>query len=102
MNKIPVPVVYITSLILLVAAAPLPYGYYTLVRLVATVIFAWAAMVSYENKNSVLPYAFGLLVILFNPIIKVSFDKEIWAILDVAAAIFLLTTKRHIVQKNSN
>jgi len=87
---------------LLVAAAPMPYGYYTLVRLVATVIFAWAAMVTHTNKNSVLPYAFGFLVILFNPFIKVSFDKEIGAILDVAAAVFLLTAKRYIVQKDSD
>lgn len=96
MKPIPLPLLYGTVVMLFIAAAPLPYGYYTLLRLVATVVFSWAAVVSYNAKASFLPNAFGFFVLLFNPIVKVSFEKEVWAVLDIAAAGFLLATKRHV------
>ena len=95
----PAPVVYVTSVMLLVAAAPLPYGYYTLLRLVATIVFVWAAYVAYQRKKNGLPYAYGILALLFNPIIPIYLDKTLWAIMDIAAGILLLVTLRHIKQQ---
>ncbi|MGH8728894.1 MAG: DUF6804 family protein [Burkholderiales bacterium] len=43
-----------------------------------------------------MPWLFGFLAILFNPIAKVHLPKELWAIVDIGAGIFLLATKRHI------
>ena len=91
-------VIYITVAMLWIGAAPLPYGYYTLLRLVATIVFAWAAYVAYQGKHNFLPYAFGLLALLFNPIIVVHLEKTLWSAIDVAAGIFLLATIRHIQQ----
>lgn len=85
---------------LLIAVAPLPYGYYTLLRLVSFIVFAWASVVSYRDDGSILPYAFGLLVLLYNPFIKVSFDKEVWAIVNLASAIFLIAAKRHVMNRD--
>lgn len=92
-------VVYIAVGMLWIGAAPLPYGYYTLLRLVVTIVFAWAAYVAYQGKYNILPYAFGLLALLFNPIIPIYLDKMLWAAIDIAAGIFLLTTLRHIRQR---
>lgn len=94
----PPPVIYIAIGMLFIGAAPLPYGYYMLLRLVATGVFAWAAYVSYERKNQYLPWVFGLLAILFNPVVKIHLPKELWAIVDISAGVFLLVTKRHIQQ----
>lgn len=89
-------VIYITVAMLWIGVAPLPYGYYTLLRLVATIVFAWAAYVAYQGKHNFLPYVFGLLALLFNPIIVVHLEKTLWSAIDVAAGIFLLATIRQI------
>lgn len=92
----PVAVIYIGAAMLFIGAAPLPYGYYLLLRLVATGVFIWAAIVAYERKNDILPWVFGVLVILFNPIIKIHLPKEVWAVVDIAAGVLLLAAKRTI------
>lgn len=92
-------VVYVAVGMLWIAAAPLPYGYYTLLRLVVTIVFAWAAYVANQRKHNILPYAYGILALLFNPIIEIHLEKTLWAIIDIAAGIFLLATLRHIKQQ---
>lgn len=67
-----------------------------LLRLVATGAFSWAAFVAYERKNASLPWVFGILAVLFNPIIKIHLPKELWAIVDISSGILLLATKRTI------
>lgn len=97
----PITVIYIGVAMLLIGAAPLPYGYYMLLRIVATGIFVWAAFVTYERKNDVLPWVFALLAILFNPIIKIHLPKELWAVIDVSAGVFLLVCKSSIQERKS-
>lgn len=92
----PLPVIYIAVTMLFIGAAPLPYGYYMLLRLIATGVFAWAAFVSYERKNQWLPWIFGLLAVLFNPIVKIHLPKELWVVVDIGAGVLLLASKRHI------
>ena len=96
----PLPVIYITAIMLLIGAAPLPYGYYMLLRLVTTGVLLWAAYISYERKYEVLPWVFAVLALLFNPIFKVHFPKELWAIIDVVTGIFLLVMKDKIKEYN--
>ena len=92
----PVAVIYIVATMLFIGAAPLPYGYYTLLRLVVTGVFIWAAFVSYERKYDILPWVFGVGAILFNPLIKIHLPKELWMVIDVATGIFLLVVKAKI------
>jgi prepilin signal peptidase PulO-like enzyme (type II secretory pathway) len=92
----PTAVIYICAAMLFVGAAPLPYGYYTLLRLVACGVFAFAAFVSFDRKHKTLPWVYVLLALLFNPIIKVHLPKEAWAFVDVAAAIMLLATAKAV------
>ncbi len=88
----PASVILICAGMLFLGAAPLPYGYYMLLRIVACGVFAYAAFVAHERESSVLPWVYGLLAITFNPVVKVHFPKEIWAVIDVASGIFLLVT----------
>ena len=92
----PIHLIYVCAALLALGAAPLPYGYYTFLRIVACGVFAYAAFVSHSRKSAALPYVFGALAILFNPIIKISMPKEIWAIVDVCSALFLLASAKHI------
>ena len=97
----PLPVIYITAIMLFIGAAPLPYGYYMLLRLVATGVLLWAAYVSYERKYDYLPWVFGILTLVFNPIFKIHFPKELWSVIDVGTGMLLLVVRGKI-QDNKN
>lgn len=92
----PIAVIYIASGMLFLGAAPLPYGYYMLLRIVATVVFVWAAIVAHEKNDTVLPWVFGVCAILFNPIIKIHLHKELWSAIDIGAGILLLAVQSKI------
>jgi hypothetical protein len=68
-----------------------------LLRLVACGVFAWAAFITYEKKEEVLPWVFGILAILFNPIFKIHLPKELWALVDVGSGIFLLAVSKKLL-----
>lgn len=97
----PVTVIYITAVLLILGAAPLPYGYYMLLRILGTGVFIWAALISYERKNTVLPWIYVFLAIIFNPLIKIYLPKELWVTIDVGAGLLLLCTKTKIEQTES-
>ena len=99
-TSIPSAPIYIASAMLIVGAASLPYGYYTLLRLVATIVFVWAAFVSYKRKKRFLPWVFGLLALIFNPIYPIFLRKELWRFIDIGAGLFLLLAKRHVQNEN--
>jgi len=67
-----------------------------LLRLVACGVFAFAAFIAFDRKSKVLPWVYGLLAVLFNPIIKIHLPKEVWAFVDVAAGILLLATAKAV------
>ena len=90
----PLFVTYATAILLLLGAAPMPYGYYTLLRLVACVVFALAAFAAQARRYATLPWVFGLMALLFNPVFKVHFPKRLWALIDIAAALLLFATAR--------
>ena len=78
--------------LLLAALMPLPYGYYTLMRLVVSATFVWAALVSRKRQSGSLIWVFVFLALIFNPIIPIHLPMEIWAIFDIGSAILLLAT----------
>lgn len=80
------------AVLLVVALAPLPYGYYTLLRLVVCIAAIIVALVAYQRQKAVnwQVVTFGIVAILFNPIIIVALNRGVWAALDIAcAALFL-------------
>ncbi|WP_045445728.1 DUF6804 family protein [Psychrobacter sp. JCM 18902] len=89
-------VIYFAAGLLLLGVLPLPYGYYTLLRLVVFGVFTWAAFIAFEKKEVVLPWVFVLLALIFNPIIKTYLPKEIWAIIDFCSGIFLIFVRNKI------
>lgn len=95
----PIALIYIASALLFLGAAPLPYGYYILLRIVVCGFFIWAALVAYEKRSQYLPWVFGLLALLFNPIIKIHLPKELWSAIDIGSAIFILAVRQKILQK---
>lgn len=81
----------IISVILLLCIAPMPYGYYQLVRFVAMVAFAIMAYGYYEKEQIPLSITFGALALLFQPFLKVALGRTMWNIVDVVVAVLLIT-----------
>jgi hypothetical protein len=94
----PVAPIYIISALLFLGAVPLPYGYYMLLRIAACGFFIWAAVITYERQSQYLPWVFGLLALLFNPIVKIHLPKELWAAIDIASAIFILVVRQKLLR----
>jgi uncharacterized membrane protein YccC len=69
----------------------MPYGYYTLVRLIAMFSFILFALNENKKVNSqTTMLVFVFLAVLFQPIFKIPLGRTIWNIVDVLVAVFLL------------
>ena len=66
--------------VLLICLAPMPYGYYTLVRFLATVVFGIYAYRCYMVKKEGMTWVFVTLALLFQPFAKVALGRDIWNI----------------------
>lgn len=81
---------FIASAMCLFAVADWPYGYYMLLRWVVFVAALIAGFVLLSRKHRFTPLAAFGLVILFNPIAKIHFERGTWAVLDLLAAALLV------------
>lgn len=80
----------IMAVLLLVCLAPMPYGYYQLVRFIAMVSFAYLAYDYYKLNKVGVSYAFVALALLFQPFLKIALGRVMWNIVDVIVATFLI------------
>ena len=94
----PVQVIYITAAMLFVAVLPLPDDFYSMLRIVAAGTFAWGAYRNFGKKLFLLPLAYTMLAIIFNPVMEINLAKVIAIPIDLLAAALLLSTKKHIAQ----
>ena len=88
--KINGAVYIVLSVLLLLCLAPMPYGYYQLVRFIAAVVFIVLAWHNYNTKEVCLTVVFGALALLFQPFIKIALGRTMWNIVDVIVAIMLI------------
>ena len=77
---------------------PMPYGYYTLSRLVVCGCSIYFAFHLYEKKDMTFVWIFGFFAILYNPIFPIYlYQNEIWIVVNlITAGVFFL--KRDAVQ----
>ena len=80
----------ILSAMMLLCLAPMPYGYFQLVRFLSTIFFGVMAYRYYMERKEWLAYTFGTLALLFQPFYKIALGRTVWNIVDVIVAIGLL------------
>ena len=80
----------ILAVLLLLCLAPMPYGYFQLVRFVSMVIFGVMAYKYWTLEKKALAVTFGALALLFQPFLKVALGRTMWNIVDIVVAIGLL------------
>lgn len=77
-------------LALLLCLFNMPYGYYQFVRFITAFIFFIFAYNYSKKQNSVLMIASVGIGILFQPFFKIALGREIWMMVDVFTAVFLI------------
>ena len=76
----------IVAVLLCLGVLSLPYVYYTLLRIIVTISAIINVYNFLEESNMEKVYLFGFLAILFNPLIPIYLGKELWILIDLAAA----------------
>jgi hypothetical protein len=74
--------------LLFIATARMSYGYYTFTRIVVCGFAAFFAFVAWEDGpvSRLWSAIFGLLAVLFNPLIPIYLSRGIWFYFDLLAA----------------
>lgn len=92
----------VSAILLAIAVLDLPYGFYTILRIVICAIAAWLAVDDYRRASTITPWVITLAIIaaLFNPIIPIYLKKDIWLFVDLAAGAliglhWIVTQKTH-------
>ena len=80
----------ILAVLMLLCLAPMPYGYYMLVRFVAMVAFGLMAYQYYNRHKAIAAVVFGVLTLLFQPIYKIALGRVTWNVIDVLVAVLLI------------
>lgn len=80
------------SILFLLCLLHLPYGYYQAVRFCALLGLVLLAYFSFQNKQNTAAIIYIGLAILFQPIFKIALGRNIWNIVDVIVALFLLSS----------
>lgn len=81
---------FVLAVALLICLFPMPYGYYSLVRFVAMIVFGCMAFSFYKKENRLPSVIFGSLALLFQPLFKISLGRTMWNIVDVTVAVILV------------
>ena len=63
------------------------YGMYSLLRIWVCVIAVVFAFAFYSKQENYAAYIFGIIAVLFNPIIKIHFNRSTWQSIDIVVAL---------------
>ena len=86
---------FVAAALIGLAILPLPYGYYTFLRLAVTGISAYLAYLRKDNKDKSF-YVLIAIAILFNPLIPIHFPREVWMPIDIILAIYFFVIGRKL------
>ena len=68
----------------------MPYGFYQLVRFIATIGFCILAFKAHDHQSRTATVIYVSLALLFQPFFKIALGREIWNIVDVFVGIGLI------------
>lgn len=92
----------IAIILLLWALNKHPYGYYTLLRFVVCGVSVYGAYFATGLKKDGWAWIFGIIAVLFNPIIPIYLDRNTWAFIDVGVVAILLISLFSVRKTNKS
>ena len=91
----------ILAALLMLCLAPMPYGYYQLVRFISMIMFAVFAYHNWRNGQQSFTIVFIALALLFQPFVKIALGRTMWNLVDVIVALGLIALWWLTSQKRS-
>lgn len=82
----------VLAVVLIACLLPLPYGFYTVIRLAVAVVAACWAYVFYSRRKTALAIVSASVALLFQPFLKIALDRLTWNIIDVILAGLIVFT----------
>ena len=83
------PVLVLSAGMLLLALADMPYGYYQLLRIVVCGSLAGALWTAWEDTGTLERLGYGVLAVIYNPLIKISMERSEHEIVNVATVVMI-------------
>ena len=77
----------IAAIMLFLALAPWPYGYYQLLRIVVCGVSVYIAFVAHSRQKIWALWLFAFIALLFNPLIRIHLSREVWQPINVICAV---------------
>lgn len=90
----------VLAALLLLCLINMPYGYFQFVRFTAMFGFAYLAYSANEQNHKNDMFLYIVLVLLFQPFIKIALGRTIWNIIDVITGIGLMISVFTVVNKS--
>ena len=91
MHKVTTNLTLFSVCLLVLGLFPMPYGYYTLLRLCACGYAGYVFYLRYQQERfSFVNIVLILIAFLYNPIIKVGFERDVWLFINLATIFFIL------------
>jgi hypothetical protein len=79
-------------ILLLWALAHHPYGYYQFLRWLILGVSTYSAYLAYNSGRKIWIGIFGIIALLFNPIIPFYFQRDTWQFIDIITAVLFLVS----------
>jgi hypothetical protein len=76
--------------LLLICLADMPYGYYQFIRYITSFSFVYFAFKENQDNHSQKIILYIFLTLLFQPFIKIPLGRQIWNVVDLLVALFLI------------
>jgi uncharacterized membrane protein YccC len=80
----------LAALMLFGALGRWPYGYYQLLRWVTCGAAVFVAFMAYNWKKLWATYLFVFIAVLFNPLIPIHLNRELWQMIDSICALLFV------------
>ncbi len=82
----------IAIIMLLLALAQNPYGYYIVLRWVICAICFYYAFVAYKEKNIPWVLTFGVGAAIYNPILPLHLGRQVWLVVNIASVVVIIAS----------
>jgi len=69
-----------------------PYGFFTLLRLVVFGTAVYLSWLAYKSEKQGWIWIFGFIALAFNPLIPLHLGRDLWMVVDLLVAVFLIAS----------
>ncbi|MBM2813471.1 MAG: hypothetical protein HW421_233 [Ignavibacteria bacterium] len=73
----------IVAILIALAFLKLPYGYYTLLKFITSIVLVFGLILYLSSKKIYWVAIFGLFALIYNPVFPLHLGRDIWEIINI-------------------